>query len=248
MKRKNILIINFIIIITFLLIFIFVDYNNWKATRTIVDKTKVDKTKEITSEIPSEMKDLKNVKRFDIATKKISKFDDTKGLSATWTDSLEIKSWFKISKNSLDNIISNCDFLEGKIDYFVEEGKKIHQTKKEIPDIVRDTLKTDKREEELASFNLLIDWKIDWKYKLISNKDFDRSKFKDNTEFYSYLGLYLMSLKNEQELKVYTDLYLIELKKEKVILDENYVLPLTAWVFYITKSCKSFIEENFIMY
>lgn len=159
-----------------------------------------------------------------------------------------IKSGLVIDKNTLDIITSNCDFLEWKTDYVIEEGEIVTQNREEIQKMIITYLKDNNNLEELKDFKSLMAWQVEWKFALIKDKDFDETKFTDYKELYSYFWHYLMSLENEQEFNSYVDLYINQLKEENKTLDENHILSFITWYFYIKRSCKPFIEDIFISY
>lgn len=163
-------------------------------------------------------------------------------------EKVEIKKWMVTSKNSIDNIVSTCDYLEGKSQFLINNWKKENQNGKKYIDLLKENLKEEKRLDELSDLEKLLSWDTQWKYKFIEAKNFDRTKFKNEKEFYSYFGFYLLSIKDEKDFNSYIDLYLKELSKEKEIQNENYVLPLISSYYEHKKSCKSFIEQNFISY
>ncbi len=163
-------------------------------------------------------------------------------------DRVIIKSSLLVNKNTLNNIISNCDFLEGKKEYIIENWEKVKEERKWLPDRIIYNLEKQNKPEELNDFKSLIAWKIEWKFKLFESNDLDETKFSDKKEFYSYFWKYIMLLKDEAKFDNYVDLYLYKLKSEEWELDENEFLPITAAYFYVKKSCNSFINKNFISY
>lgn len=178
--------------------------------------------------------------------KKITSYSELKELKPE--NKITIKWEIVTNKNSIDNIISTCNYLEWKNEFLLNNWKKEIKNGKSFIDLSKENLKEEKRLDELSDLEKLLSWNIQWKYKFIQSKNFDRTKFKNEREFYSYMGFYILSIKDEKEADSFIDLYLKELSKEKEIKDENYVLPLISSYYEHKKSCKSFIGDNFISY
>ncbi|MDD3302430.1 MAG: hypothetical protein PHN31_02665 [Candidatus Gracilibacteria bacterium] len=181
-------------------------------------------------------------------TKKAITYEDISNLSGEASLRIEIKGGLKATRNTIENIIGNCNFLEGETDYLMEEGKKVKQERKNVEDIIIENYEQDNKLTDSSDFKALLQGTIQGKYKLIENKDFDKTKFSSPIEFYEYFGHYLFSLKDEKSFEIYSSLYMEELRKENLILHEDYILPLIAGVYYHNKSCKTYIKDNFILY
>ena len=154
---------------------------------------------------------------------------------------------FTLNKNTLESIVSTCDFLEWKSSYLIDNWKKVAQSETWI-DMTITSLKAENRMEEVEDLQNLKLGLVKWKYKFIQDKNFSRDNFLNAIEFYSYLGNYISLHKDKKIANEYIYIYLNELTKDKDISYENFILPLIIWNYLQNNACKSFIEKNFISY
>jgi len=218
MKKNNIILIILIILSISLNIFL---YSN---KDTIIDK-------DINNKNINNNEDTSKIKVFT-NYKEVEKFDD-------YFKKIEIKNWLVTDKNTLDNIISLCNFLEKKNNYIYNKWKKIFLDRNTN---VISLIESNLSKKEIIDFKNLKNGKITWVYKNIykwNEEDIDK--------YLNYLWQYMLFIKDNKEYNIYYKQFFSILYKKHYV-SENYIIPIILDNFYRNKECSNFINTNFISY
>jgi hypothetical protein len=246
MKRKNILLINTIAIVTFVFIFFVINISNNNV-----------------------LKDLNNTKVNTWIVSNNNAIDyKTRAISLSGAVFTKVKLWFLTKKNIIDNIVTYCDYAEGKTDFIIEWDDKVKLIQKEKFDLyslISTGIDLDyewtleEKEKEKENVKSLLSWVVPEKYKYFDNtdiKNIDMNLFNDDKGlFLNSLWIYMFSIKDNQKFDDYTTFYLDYLQKNhdtidkrRQIITENNIFPiLNAYIKHYW-NCNEFVNKNFIEY
>lgn len=265
MKKQKILIVNIVILVILLSGYYYLVNFKYESSNNKDLATNNTWIQNLDWNNPSNDENIKKtVIKKNIDAKKVDDYNSFSGELVKYSGVIEVKNGLYLYKNYLDNLISYCDYAEGKTDYILESGKKETQnTKFDLYSSVSGNISSDYKwrisniELEKKNIKDLLSWVVPESYKIFTTTKVNKLNeklFNNDKELFLYnLWNYMFSLQDKNQFDTYSDFYLDYLEENQEsfkdwVVRENYIYPLLNAYLDYYKECNSFIKLNFINY